>query len=107
MRADEEMIGARLMRHARAWAAGAAAFAVLISGAAGQAPAKRDHGEVHGLKLGLAAQSMTLAGFGDLACGSNGGPPRQRIEAWTEFGKCRPEDNGLHEVYIRFDDEDD
>jgi hypothetical protein len=50
---------------------------------------------------------MTFRGFGDLACGSNGGPPRQKIDECTEFGKCRPEDNGLHEVYIRFDDEDD
>ena len=50
---------------------------------------------------------MTLDGFGDLACGSNGGPPRQKIEEWSEFRKCRAEDNGLHEVYARFDDEDE
>ena len=50
---------------------------------------------------------MTLSGFGDLACGSNGGPPRQKLEEWSDFGKCRPEDNGLHEVYARFDDEDE
>ena len=50
---------------------------------------------------------MTLDGFGDLACGSNGGPPRQKLEDWSDFGKCRPEDNGLHEVYARFDDEDE
>ena len=50
---------------------------------------------------------MTLDGFGDLACGSNGGPPRQKLEDWSEFRKCRAEDNGLHEVYARFDDEDE
>ena len=50
---------------------------------------------------------MTLDGFGDLACGSNGGPPRQQLEDWSEFRKCRAEDNGLHEVYARFDDEDE
>ncbi len=66
-----------------------------------------DPGEIRGLKLGLMAKSMTLTGFGDLACGSNGGPPRQKIEEWSEFAKCRPEASGLHEVYIRFDDEDE
>jgi hypothetical protein len=66
---------------------------------------KPDPGEIHGLKLGLQAPSMTMDGFGELACGSNGGPPRQRIDDWTAFGKCRAEANGLHEVYARFDDE--
>jgi hypothetical protein len=66
-----------------------------------------DPGEIRGLKLGLMAKSMTLTGFGDLACGSNGGPPRQKIEEWSEFAKCRPEASGLHEVYVRFDDEDE
>jgi hypothetical protein len=64
-----------------------------------------DLGEIHGLKLGLKAQSMTLDGFGELACGSNGGPPRQRLDDWTGFAKCRAEPSGLHEVYARFDDE--
>lgn len=50
---------------------------------------------------------MRLDGFGDLACGSNGGPPRQKIGQWSDFDKCRPEDSGLHEVYARFDDEDE
>ena len=72
------------------------------------ADAQRDDpGEVRGLKLGLKAPEMTLAGFGDLACGSNGGPPRQRVDAWSEFTKCRPEASGLHEVAVRFDDEDE
>jgi hypothetical protein len=65
----------------------------------------RDPGEVHGLKLGLSAQAMTLDGWGELACGSNGGPPRQKLGAWSDFGKCPPEPNGLHEVAARFDDE--
>jgi hypothetical protein len=65
----------------------------------------RDTGELHGLKLGLQAASMSLDGFGELACGSNGGPPRQRLDEWKDFAKCRPEASGLHEVYARFDDE--
>ena len=65
----------------------------------------RDPGEIHGLKLGLKAQAMTLDGWGELACGSNGGPPRQKLGSWSDFGKCRPEPSGLHEVAARFDDE--
>jgi len=95
------------MRHARRLAACAVAIAVLIPTALAQHPKKPDPGEIRGLKLGLMAKSMTRDGFGDLACGSNGGPPRQKLEDWSDFGKCRPEDSGLHEVYARFDDEDE
>ncbi len=102
MRADEEVMGLR----AHAWIA-IGAFIGSLASAPAQAQARTDPGEIRGLKLGLAAQSMTLDGFGDLACGSNGGPPRQKIEGWTDFGKCRPEDSGLTEVNARFDDEDE
>src|SRR5262245_66144540 len=81
-----------------------AVLAGLLTIAPAQAQ-RADPGEVRGLRLGLNAQEMTLVGFGDLACGSNGGPPRQRLEEWTDFKKCRPEDNGLHEVAARYDDE--
>jgi hypothetical protein len=62
-------------------------------------------GELRGLKLGLEARRMSVDGWGEFACGSNGGPPRQRLLDWSEFAKCRAEENGLHEVYVRFDDE--
>jgi hypothetical protein len=71
------------------------------------AGAQRDPGEIHGLKLGLKASEMTTDDWGDLACGSNGGPPRQTLDEWKDFGKCRPEANGLYEVAGRFDDEQD
>jgi hypothetical protein len=70
-----------------------------------QAQPRRDPGEIHGLKLGLKAAEMSTDTFGDLACGSNGGPPRQAIDDWADFGKCRPEPSGLHEVNARFDDQ--
>jgi hypothetical protein len=90
----------------RTWIAAGILAAALVNGPA-QSQRKPDPGEIRGLKLGLAVQSMTLQGFGDLACGSNGGPPRQKLEQWSDFRKCRPEGNGLHEVYARFDDEDE
>lgn len=80
--------------------------ALAIAGGAG-AQTQSDPGEIHGLKLGLAAQAMTLDGWGQLACGSDGGPPRQELDAWPEFKKCRPEASGLREVAARFDDEDE
>jgi hypothetical protein len=85
--------------------AGPLASPVAHAQTAPPAQAKVDRGELRGLKLGLNAQSMQLDGLGDFACGSNGGAPRQRLDDWSDFGKCRPEDNGLHEVYARFDDE--
>src|SRR5712671_6258768 len=92
---------------ARIAAACALAFAVIVPAALAQTQARPDPGEVRGLKLRLKAPAMSLDGFGDLACGSNGGPPRQKIEDWTDFAKCRAEESGLHEVYVRFEDEDE
>src|SRR3974390_3095575 len=83
------------------------ALVLQVSGTRAEPRVKSDPGEIRGLKLGLDAQSMTLDGFGELACGSNGGPPRQALDHWSQFGKCRPEQNGLFEVYARFDDEDE
>lgn len=99
------MTAAQVVRLAQA-CFGALALSVLLLNTSALAQ-RADPGEVRGLKLGLQAGSMSLDGFGDLACGSNGGPPRQRIEEWSEFTKCRPEASGLREVAARFDDEDE
>jgi hypothetical protein len=80
-------------------------LAALFITATTNAQPRRDPGEIHGLKLGLKAEKMSTDTFGDLACGSNGGPPRQPIDEWSEFRKCRPEPSGLYEVNARFDDE--
>ncbi len=107
MRADEEMTPWPLARRAAiligTWAVLAGPFAA----PAAYAQTGVDDGEIRGLKLGLNARSMRLAGFGELACGSNGGAPRQPLDGWSAFAKCRPEDNGLYEVYARFDDENE
>jgi hypothetical protein len=86
---------------------GAVAVFVIASASSAWAQTVSDPGEVHGLALGLSAQTMTLDGWGELACGSNGGPPRQVLDAWSDFKKCLPEPNGLHEVAARFDDEEE
>ena len=86
---------------------GAAAVLAIAAASIAWAQTPSDPGEVHGLRLGLQAQAMTLDGWGELACGSNGGPPRQELDAWSDFKTCPPETNGLHEVTARFDDEDE
>jgi hypothetical protein len=97
---------ARGQQRRSAWRVTVAALAGLatISAAAAAEP-RRDPGEIHGMKLGLKASEMSTDTFGDLACGSNGGPPRQPLDNWAEFRKCRAEPSGLFEVYARFDDE--
>jgi hypothetical protein len=77
-----------------------------MGGAAARA-APPDSGEIHGLRLGQQAGTMTTDGFGEFACGGNGGPSRGPIEDWTEFKKCRPEPGGLREVAVRFDDDEE
>jgi hypothetical protein len=58
------------------------------------------------LKLGqpISAQPSPNA-FRGFACGSNGGPPRQRLTGWSDFARCGAEPSGLHEVYFEYDDE--
>jgi hypothetical protein len=92
------------MRNARLASVMVGAALLLASGQA-MAQGRPDQGEIRGLKLGLEARSMTVDRFGEFACGSNGGPPRQKIDDWSDFAKCRAEPSGLHEVYVRFDDE--
>jgi hypothetical protein len=89
----------------RAARVSALALAALAGAAAAQT--RPDPGEIRGLRLGLDARKMSLEGFGELACGSNGGPPRARLDGFSDFARCRAEANGLHEVYLRFDDEDE
>ena len=44
-------------------------------------------------------------GFINYACGTNGGPPSIPLVNFTGFKKCKPDRNGLHEVYFEYDDE--
>jgi len=58
------------------------------------------------LKLGQPISAQPVPGdFGSLACGANGGPPRQPLTGWSDFMRCAPEPSGLREVYFEYDDE--
>src|SRR5437762_7850514 len=60
--------------------------------------------EVWDLKLGTPVDQLS-EDFSDFACGTNGGPPSTPLSGWREFRRCRPEANGMREVYFRYDDE--
>ena len=58
--------------------------------------------EFRTLGLGQKAADVTTEGYEGFACGSNGGPPLEPLTGWVDFAKCKPEANGLHEVYVEF-----
>ena len=64
-------------------------------------PARLTVWDIH---IGEAA-SQIPDGFVNYACGTDGGPPSLPLRNFTEFKKCRPDANGLHEVYFEYDDE--
>src|SRR5207302_1794660 len=88
VRADErqEEVSAKGIVRARATAC-LAGVMVAAAACAADAQPKPDPGEIHGLKLGLDARAMSTDGFGELACGSNGGPPRTKLEGFADFAK--------------------
>ncbi len=43
--------------------------------------------------------------FRNYACGSNGGPPLRKLSGWADFKQCKPDENGLYEVYFEYDNE--
>jgi hypothetical protein len=104
MRSDEAALSPMTAVRGVAVASVATVLAI-ASMAGGFAQTPSDDGEIHGLELGLRATAMTLDGWGQLACGSDGGPPRQDLDTWADFKECPPEANGLHEIAARFDDE--
>jgi hypothetical protein len=83
-----------------------AAAALIVLGADGagaeDVPTRAD---IWSLKLGTPAAALPRDAFIDYACGSNGGPPQQSLAGWSDYDKCPPEANGLHEVDFRYDDE--
>jgi hypothetical protein len=77
---------------------------VLVSSDAGGA-ARPERAEVWQIELGSSVDEIEETLFADYACGTNGGPPSRPIASFREFQICRPEEDGLREVYFRYDDE--
>jgi hypothetical protein len=83
-----------------------AAIIALICASAAEAAEELRRATVWDLRLGqpIAAQPAPQQ-FRAFACGSNGGPPRQHLTGWSDFARCKPGQDGLHEVYFEYDDE--
>jgi hypothetical protein len=60
--------------------------------------------EVWDIQLGAKVADLP-DDYVDYACGTNGGPPSTPLTGWKDYRRCRPDANGLREVYFRYDDE--
>jgi len=79
----------------------AGAPGVLFAQNAGERPVRH---EIWDIPLGAKTTDLP-DDYVDYACGNNGGPPSTPLRGWSDFRRCRPDPNGLHEVYFRYDDE--
>jgi hypothetical protein len=77
-------------------------FAWVAPAAYSQAPEKRY--TVWDIHLGDTASTIPDE-YVNYACGTNGGPPSRPLPNFTAFKTCKPEADGLHEVYFEYDDE--
>lgn len=57
--------------------------------------------------LGQSVAQIPEAEVSEVACGTNGGPPAQVLQAFEDFAQCPPEPSGLHELAFFYDDEQD
>jgi hypothetical protein len=57
------------------------------------------------IEIGSNVADLSDREFQEYACGTDGGPPSTPIDGWSNYAKCGPDQNGLHEVYFRYDDE--
>jgi hypothetical protein len=85
---------------------GCTAALLAAGGALAQQPSSEQpaRAEVWDLRLGTPADRLPDE-FADYACGTNGGPPSIPLSGWADFRRCRPDPEGLREVYFRYDDE--
>ena len=86
------------------------AACALAAAAAGTSLARHEENEIKvtmwDLELGRHASELPTGVFGELACGTQGGPPSMVVSGWLEFAACTAEaGTGFHEIYFRYDDE--
>jgi hypothetical protein len=82
-----------------------AAVLVVLGATTGHGEEPPRRADIWSLKLGTPAAALPSNDFIDYACGSDGGPPQRPLSGWSDYGTCRPEADGLREVYFRYDDE--
>jgi len=57
--------------------------------------------------LGQPVSHLPDADVAEIACGTAGGPPGQKLASFQDFQSCAPEPSGLFEVQFIYDDEQD
>lgn len=57
--------------------------------------------------MGQPIAEMPDTKVGEIACGTNGGPPGKTLVSFNDFMECQEEDTGLREVVFTYDDEQD
>jgi hypothetical protein len=77
---------------------------VLLAASIASAQQRPNRFEIWDLKLGTPVADLPDE-FTDYACGTGGGPPSMALTGFRDFRRCRPEPDGLREVYFRYDDE--
>jgi hypothetical protein len=80
------------------------AFAGALAPAFAQTPERPRRYTIQDIHIGDTAAAIPNE-FVNYACGTNGGPPSIPLRGFVDFMKCRPDVNGLHEVYFEYDDE--
>jgi hypothetical protein len=80
--------------------------AMLLSQASAIAQSAAERLTLQDLRPGTPLDKMPdVLAFRNYACGSNGGPPLKRLSGWADYKQCRPDENGLYEVYFEYDNE--
>lgn len=98
---DASSCRVRLLGFLVAAAAFFGAPGMLFAQGADERPVRR---EVWDIQLGAKLADLP-DDYVDYACGTNGGPPSTPLTGWKDYRRCRPDANGLREVYFRYDDE--
>jgi hypothetical protein len=79
-------------------------FACVALAAVPRAQERPKRFNVWDIHLGDAASSIPDE-YVNYACGTNGGPPSIPVPNFASFKKCKPNADGLYEVYFEYDDE--
>lgn len=77
------------------------ALAALIAVPTGASGQQDERGDIREFRVGLTVGQLPETGYVDFACGSDDSAPGRALAGWAEFGLCRADRHGLHEV--RFD----
>jgi hypothetical protein len=79
-------------------------FACMALAALAQAQERPKRFSIWEIHLGDAVTAIPDE-YVNYACGTNGGPPSTPLPNFAAFKKCKPDADGLYEVYFEYDDE--